>query len=412
MKFDILTLAFVLSLTFVTQVIVLFLQYRVDRTYRGIRWWVLGSLLMAFSVIFMSLVTVKSLMIFAIFANPLMVLGQIFLYIGIMRFIGIKEEVRLLILIFVLFIFSYFYFIFLKNSISERTVIINVTLATISIMTACKLFLRKDKHISESANFTSGVFLCYGCFLIVRASFALIFPPMNSYSDQETVLILGFIIPIFTSSLWTFGFIIMLNQRLNSENRLEKEKIQQLIEQLEIERNTAQLNSFTDSLTGIFNRRYLDEALETEFYRLKRSKSILSIIMIDVDNFKNFNDTYGHLAGDDCLSQIGNILRTTVSRVADIAARYGGEEFIVVLPETSSNGAKTLAERLRKAVEGLTITHATSDTSKYVTISLGIATISVAKLDSPKQIVALADEALYYAKKSGRNRIEVSDSGI
>ena len=89
MKFDILTLAFVLSLTFVTQVIVLFLQYRVDRTYRGIRWWVLGSLLMAFSVIFMSLVTVKSLMIFAIFANPLMALGQIFLYIGIMRLIGI-----------------------------------------------------------------------------------------------------------------------------------------------------------------------------------------------------------------------------------------------------------------------------------------------------------------------------------
>jgi len=193
-----------------------------------------------------------------------------------------------------------------------------------------------------------------------------------------------------------------------TERKLAEQQIQELFQQLEIEKNTAHFNSITDSLTRLANRRYFDEALKTEFYRLKRTGSTLSLIMLDVDHFKKFNDTYGHLAGDDCLRQIGTTLKRIVGRVPDIVARYGGEEFVVILPETENVGAETLAERIRNAVEALAIAHSASDISNYVTVSLGVVTADTSRLASPERIVALADEALYSAKKSGRNQLVVS----
>lgn len=125
-------------------------------------------------------------------------------------------------------------------------------------------------------------------------------------------------------------------------------------------------------------------------------------------HFKKFNDSYGHLAGDDCLRRIGTTLKAIVGRVPDVVARYGGEEFVVILPETEDNGAATLAERIRKAVEMLAIPHSASDTGEYVTVRLGVVTVYTTGLASPEQVVALADEALYCAKHGGRNRIAVA----
>ena len=613
----------------------------------------MGSSLMALGVILMPMVTVKSLTIFARIANPLVVLGQIFLYLSIMKFLDTKENRGILSSIFIVFILSYYYYMFVDNDISSRTVVINTALATISFMTAYKLFLKKDRRIFSSANFTAVVFLAYGCFETLRCILALMLPPMDSYLDQAPILIAGFVVPIIISTLWTFGFIIMVNQRLNAENREEKEKLQlvfntspdaalitrlsdgffidvnaaflamtgytrdevigdfalkisvwhniadrqlfltelndkgvctntefvfkrkdgsqffgtisariiairtvphivsairditerkqaeealmeseekyrsilnaspddititdlegrilmvspaskamfgyepdydefigtwlvdfivsedvaraqsnirlmykgahptpneyrgvrqdlsifdievnsgfvynasgqptkmvfiirditarklaeqkilELVQQLEIEKNTAQLNSITDSLTGLGNRRYFDEALSTEFYRLKRSGSTLSLIILDVDYFKRFNDSYGHIAGDNCLRQIGTTLKTIVGRAPDIVARYGGEEFVVILPETKDNGAEALAERIRKTVEELAIPHSASDIAEHITVSLGVVTVYTTKLALPQQVVALADEALYCAKKRGRNRVAV-----
>lgn len=408
MNIEIEILASVQCLIFVSQVIILFVQYRVNRSSRGIKWWVRGSILMALGVVFMPMLTVKSLVIFSMIAYPLIVLGQIFLYIGIMQFLDKKEKRRILGLIFSAFIVFYYYFMFFNNDLSARTVAINVTLAVISITTAYKLFWRKDRQISSSANFTACVFLLYGFYSIIRSLLALLLP-LETYSDQATILILGFIVPIITSTLWTYGFIIMLNQRLNYENLKEKEITKQLVQQLERERNMAQLNSITDSLTGLANRRYFDEALRTEFFRLKRSGASLSLIMLDVDYFKKFNDTYGHLAGDDCLRRIGNVLNTIVGRVPDIAARFGGEEFILILPETEKNGARALAEQIIKDVKTLAIIHSESDVSEYVTVSIGAVSVSIVGLTSPEQVVALVDKALYCAKKRGRNRIEVAN---
>jgi diguanylate cyclase (GGDEF)-like protein len=242
----------------------------------------------------------------------------------------------------------------------------------------------------------------------MRSIYTFLSPPIQSYNDQSLIFITGFIVPNIASTLWTFGFIVMHNQRLDAENLAEKGKILRLIQQLEIERNTAQQNSLTDSLTGLANRRYFDEALKIEFNRSKRSGFILSLIMLDIDYFKEFNDSYGHLAGDDCLRQIGSVFKIIVRRLSDIVARYGGEEFVVLLPETDENGARALAEGIQKAIEELAIPNPDSHISEFVTVSLGIVTLRTTALTLPEQVVALADEALYNAKKGGRNRIEVA----
>lgn len=193
-----------------------------------------------------------------------------------------------------------------------------------------------------------------------------------------------------------------------TERKRADSLIQELIHRLEIEKDYAQKNALTDGLTGLANRRHFDDALNKEFFRLKRSKTPLSLIMLDIDHFKKFNDRYGHLAGDDCLRQVATALRIAVGRAPDFVARYGGEEFVVILPDTSRNGAETVAERLRKMVTGLVIPHESSETAAHVTVSLGVATIRSENMNQPEEVVALADSALYQAKADGRNRFVVA----
>ena len=200
--------------------------------------------------------------------------------------------------------------------------------------------------------------------------------------------------------------MVLIVRDITSRKKAEQQ-IQELIQQLEIERDLAEKNSLTDSLTGLYNRRFFDIALHTEFLRHKRSGSQLSLIMLDVDHFKAYNDTYGHLAGDECLKQIGQTLRTAVERAPDIVARFGGEEFVVLLPDTDSHGAEMLAKRIGESVARLTLPHAKSAVSEFVSVSLGLATTDDRILAEGSELVALADRALYHAKKNGRNRYEV-----
>lgn len=655
MTLDFPTIIFVLVLIFTTQIIALTVQYRVNTTYRGIGWWLLGSILMVVGFIFMPMLTIKSLVILARIANPLVILGQISLYIGITRFLDMKENRWTLASLFSLYVLCYYYYMYAMQSVSGRTVVTSAAVAAIALMTAYKLFLNKDRFNSVSTNFTAAIFLVYGCFFIVNTSATIILPPILSDKEiaQIPVHIFAYVVPLITSTLWTFGFILMINQRLNSDNRLEKEILQEifnanpdaalitrlsdglcidvnigfsvmtgysrdevignpilvigllnnatdwqilltalndkvacehmefifkrkeesqfigltsariipihavahiiitvhditdykqthkalieseekyrsiinaspddititdlegyitmvspaakkifgyqtdtdeyigkqlidfvipddiervrsnimlmyqssnrgsneyravrkdnnifnvevnsgficdasgnpskmiflirditerklaeqhihdLIQQLEIEKNSARLNSITDSLTGIANRRYFDETLSAEFYRSKCSHYPLSVIMLDVDYFKEFNDIYGHIAGDDCLKQIGSMLKTIAGKTQTIVARYGGDEFILILPETEDNEAESLAKQIQEAVKDLDIPHSASDIAKYVTVSIGVTTIYMTELTSPKDLVLLADKSLYHAKRQGRNQIFV-----
>lgn len=166
--------------------------------------------------------------------------------------------------------------------------------------------------------------------------------------------------------------------------------------------------SLSDGLTGIANRRYFDDFLEREWNRAKREKTPLSMIMIDIDYFKAFNDTYGHQAGDQCLRTVATVLRTTVKRTVDLVARYGGEEFAIVLPDTDILGAYEVAERIRNNIEILGIEHLKSDNCGFVTISSGIASAIPEKNSVPTEIISEADIALYKAKKEGRNKVRIT----
>lgn len=159
-----------------------------------------------------------------------------------------------------------------------------------------------------------------------------------------------------------------------------------------------------DFLTGLANRRTLDEFLETEWRRLTRERAPLSVILMDIDFFKGYNDQYGHGQGDECLQQVAAAIDATVKRPADLAARYGGEEFCVVLPGTDGPGALAVAEDIRLAVAGLAIPHAASKVAGHVTISLGVAAAVPSPEGHPLPLVKQADEALYRSKDEGRNR--------
>lgn len=162
-----------------------------------------------------------------------------------------------------------------------------------------------------------------------------------------------------------------------------------------------------DGLTGVANRRRFDEFLQREWRRMAREKKPLSLILFDIDYFKLYNDTYGHLAGDLCLQQVAAAVNNTLKRPADFVARYGGEEFVAILPDTDIDGAVGIAEQIQAAVKALAIPHSRSNISDRLTISIGVATIVPSADCSPSMLVAAADQALYQAKAAGRDRYSV-----
>jgi len=165
--------------------------------------------------------------------------------------------------------------------------------------------------------------------------------------------------------------------------------------------------SAEDALTQIANRREFERRLGIEWSRARRDRQPLALIMVDVDCFKNFNDHYGHPAGDACLQQIATALRGIVRRPADLVARFGGEEFVALLPATSLEDATEVAEHMRQAVINLQIPHATSRVAPGVTASFGVAVIHPSMREDLSELVAAADAALYDAKEHGRNRVAV-----
>ena len=175
--------------------------------------------------------------------------------------------------------------------------------------------------------------------------------------------------------------------------------------QLKVTRDELDRAARLDSLTQIYNRREFDRAMTQEWRRCARSRVPLSLLMVDIDYFKKYNDHYGHLAGDGCIRMLAQTMKESVDRTADLVCRYGGEEFGILLPDTGVEGALKVAENIQQRINALEIPHETSDVSDYVTVSVGCFTMLPTQNGDMTALIAGADKRLYRAKNSGRNKI-------
>lgn len=197
------------------------------------------------------------------------------------------------------------------------------------------------------------------------------------------------------------GIFRDITERKARETELEQSRIA-----LQAMNETLRALSYQDGLTGIYNRRYFDESLAKEYKLASREQTEISLILCDIDHFKGFNDTYGHQEGDSCLQKVARALNDCIKRPTDLMARYGGEEFVFVLPNTSTEGALIIAEKIREAILDLEIPNTASQTHQYVSLSLGVATARPDNDSKPEKLIQLADEALYSSKETGRNKVQ------
>jgi diguanylate cyclase (GGDEF)-like protein len=204
------------------------------------------------------------------------------------------------------------------------------------------------------------------------------------------------IVALVVTGICLFGWVFVRQVRNSERIEVDLRKAQE----------TLRLIATHDSLTGLANRRLFERALDIEFGRGARQRTPLSLILLDIDYFKRYNDTYGHVAGDHCLAEVAKVLKGCCHRKADLAVRYGGEEFAVLLPDTDLQGAMTLAGQIRQSLIDKHITHSGSPTG-YLTVSLGCHAFVPSSLDSIEVFIQRADAALYQAKHSGRNCVAV-----
>lgn len=217
----------------------------------------------------------------------------------------------------------------------------------------------------------------------------------------------------FLNRTYTFSSFLGMTlayatDRQHRENYLQNCMIE--LNRIELMQQAHQLSllSQQDALTGLANRRYLDETLDNEWRRALRHEMPLTIMMVDIDYFKAYNDTLGHLKGDECLKEIAIAISSIAARSGDLVARYGGEEFLLLFPMTNAQQALIQVERLMNAIDKIAIEHPCSDVSPHVTISVGVATTIPRLNDSISAFVARADHALYKAKTNGRNQYKIA----
>lgn len=251
---------------------------------------------------------------------------------------------------------------------------------------------------SSSAVYLAGLFLPASAWLLWRGA------PNDT---GAALFLLG-----YGAALWIGGRRMAENitssLRLQFENQELANSLKRSNSRLQQANQELKHASSTDPLTQVANRRYFEQHLEGEWQRLAREDGDLSVLMIDVDHFKHFNDVQGHPAGDQALVAVAEALKSALRRPADVLARYGGEEFIVLLPNTSRSGGMRVAQMMRERVELLELEHPGLDGRDIVTVSVGGAHSIVKADDASRTLISTADKALYAAKKNGRNRVEMA----
>ncbi len=234
---------------------------------------------------------------------------------------------------------------------------------------------------------------------------AMLLYAVRCYREGFETYTIGLLIIVYFYTVLNYSF--KHNNTIASFVSLKFENLE-LLEELRKANDVLRHASAIDGLTGLANRRQFDEIMDKEWRRAIREQKSISLIMLDIDHFKAYNDNYGHQEGDDCLKKVAAVIAELVKRPADLAARYGGEEFMVVLPGSDIRGAIELGEKLRIAVEVLDVPHAHSSAASVVTISVGASSLVPERGEEPSRLIKLVDTALYAAKRGGRNRVKAA----
>jgi diguanylate cyclase (GGDEF)-like protein len=368
---------------------VMLIAWRTQTTYPGFGRWTMAKAPHAIGFLLVSLRGIIPDWISVIVANALMFVSPILLYEGIRQFCGKnhRDTFNYGLMIILLALFNYFFWI--KPSMAVRLLTISVCTTIIVMRCSGALFYHAPRELRASFHFTSAVFGLYAVVLWLRIIHGQTLFGMAGPLAPDLWQSLMFMGTIIMPIGWTFGFFMMTNARLTFELRAAEAECREM--------------AATDYLTGALNRRSFVEIGRHETRRAKRLGSPLALLMMDIDHFKSFNDTYGHPAGDEILCAIVTACRENLREV-DIFARWGGEELVALLPDTNRDGALHVAEKLRRVVLKLSIP--VGEERVRVTISIGAALRDPHDADL-EDLLQRADVALYKAKQKGRNCVAI-----
>ena len=332
---------------------------------------------------------------FSLYAGSvLMLLYGVLLYRGLLLYGEISQKMRLAVndVVFVVISLVMAYYMFINYNTCARIITFSLGMAFIFIRIAVEPYASRTwkKHATQSV--FSSLFFLLGAAFVVRAYNAVYSTNCMPSGPDETAKLL-FLMATVTTPILTFSIIAMTFARMEAELRCANEELQAMSE--------------TDALTNLANRRKFDAAFANEWERATRYGQPIAVVILDVDNFKHYNDKYGHQAGDACLQTLALVLKAHSRRAMDVAARYGGEEFALILPGMDSHAAAGLAEDVRRVVEQTAIEHAGLQAGakggKVVTISAGVAAFVPVDGKNRFDLLSAADTALYAAKARGKN---------
>jgi len=505
MSIDIGTITLVLSFLYIMQVLALFIQWRLDRLHSGPGWWAAGITFLGLGFAFATLRVFPQFALIGTLVNlPLYLTALVLLYIGLLKFFNQKVPWPGLAAFLIFFVIEHAFFTLVINSLTVRRLVFNLATIYISVLCAWFLFRRAAGSIRASAMLVGAVFALHGVDFL-GATILIFFNPIpaNVLSASPDV-ILAYFDAIFIGTMWTFGFILMVNQRLSAENREESEnrqrifntspdsviithfendqitevndgfvaatgytrqevlgkslsainliknpedlkiiddKVRQMgqcenVEVIFVRKNGSEFTvmlsarkidlhsephtlsvsrdisdrkrleeeltkeAISDNLTGLYNRRYFMNVAQSELTRCLRFSHLLTVALLDLDYFKQINDTYGHQAGDQALITFTQICKTNI-RSMDVMARIGGDEFALLFPESNQEQAFLIIERIRQtsAASGLNL----DGKEVVISFSAGIASLTGSE-NTLSTLLARADQNLYQAKLAGRSQ--------
>jgi diguanylate cyclase (GGDEF)-like protein len=382
-EFDVRTVALFVGMTFFVQATAIGAQaflIRELKQYRGVSAALLANLCVAVGLMLRLFADRLPLFLITVISNVLLLTGPALFYIALSQFTGLRYSRMFVIGVIATVLLLLVYFTYWDDDIGKRVIALSLGSVAMVVILILQLWRTQKTALRFSANLMLAFFLIYGMFLILRTISMVLKPPQDISSltpAQSATYLLSFALSFF----WSMGFILMVSQRLRND----------LMEVATI-----------DVLTRIPNRRATQAFLEKELSRAQRSQDEFTVLLIDIDNFKQVNDRWGHATGDEVLVKTASIFQSMI-RKQDLVGRWGGEEFLVIVPGLCN--ANMLAERLRSEIANTKYSHGTA--SFGITVSIGVA---CAKLSDPiDEILKNADKALYQSKQT-KNTVSMAEA--